>query len=127
VSNIFNLLGFFPLTINCTFEFLKFSFLEEYKPQNRPDLFGILGTHDEVRNHAEALDVELGFAVEVIEDELLNQAKRLLPQGPHQTLQTPYQELQEMCQMIDPLPGETLVDLGVSYGRMGLVLAALYP
>lgn len=114
--------------------------------QKRPDFFGGSGTHEEARIHAEALDAELEFAVEAIEHELLSQARRLQPDGnhqswgaalhhhnqtwvglSHQTLQTPYQELQEMCQLIDPVPGQTLVDLGAGYGRMGLVLAGLYP
>jgi precorrin-6B methylase 2 len=32
-----------------------------------------------------------------------------------------------MCHLLRPLPGETVVDLGAGYGRLGLVLAGHYP
>jgi hypothetical protein len=44
-----------------------------------------------------------------------------------QSLQTPYSEILEMIQVIDPKDGDTWVDLGAGYGRMGISLGFLKP
>ncbi len=44
-----------------------------------------------------------------------------------QTLQTPYLELKEVCELLSPEAQQSIIDLGAGYGRMGLVLNALCP
>lgn len=46
---------------------------------------------------------------------------------PVQTLLTPYVELREILERLDPGPGETIVDLGAGYGRLGFVMARHRP
>lgn len=111
-----------------------------------PHQFTSFDDYQQAREESEKLDLEFGFEVARIEGELLGQAQELDPTGnhktwgaslhqgnqtwvglSHQTLQTPYSELKKMCQLIAPKAGETIVDLGAGYGRMGLVLKALYP
>lgn len=92
------------------------------------------------------MDKRLGYNVWSIEGELLERAQDLDPQGdmgtwgrllhdgsqtwvglsPH-TLQTPYDELERMCEIIQPGEGTHVVDLGAGYGRMGHVLRAWSP
>lgn len=103
-------------------------------------------SYETARAHAEALDLRLGFEVEKIEMGLLEVAKALQPDGSHktwgheihdgnqtwvglshQTLQTPYNELKHICELLNPPAGSTIVDLGAGYGRLGLVLASCYP
>ena len=111
-----------------------------------PHLFTSYDDYQQAREESEKLDLELGFEVAKVEGELLAQAQELDPKGnhktwgaslhqgnqtwvglSHQTLQTPYSELKKMCLLLNPRPGETIVDLGAGYGRMGLVLKAFYP
>lgn len=103
-------------------------------------------TLDEMREHAEELDKLLDVDVLKIEQELLRRAQALSPEGSHktwgqalhhgnqtwvglshQTLQTPYLELKEMCDFLNPAPGTKVIDLGAGYGRMGIVLKLFYP
>ena len=93
-----------------------------------------------------SLDQYFGFQIDAIEEKLLSSARNIKPEGNHQTwgqalhqgnqtwvglhpqsILTPYQELMEMCQLLGPRPGQTIVDLGAGYGRMGLVLKELFP
>lgn len=111
-----------------------------------PDLFILEKSYEKARSNAESLDQSLGFNVEKIEMGLLKEAQKLDPMGSHktwgmnlhagnqtwvglshQTLQTPYSEIRHMCELLNPLPGSSVVDLGAGYGRMGLVLSLLYP
>lgn len=112
-----------------------------------PELFGPFETnYDKRREHSEKLDQVLGIEVEKIENELLRAARELDPKGSHrtwgqglhqgnqtwvglshQTLQTPYGELKEICDLLNPLPGQKVLDLGAGYGRLGLVLGTFYP
>lgn len=112
-----------------------------------PDLFTAPDdTHDSAREHSEKLDRLLGLNIPTIEGELLASALVRDPSGSHktwgrsvhegnqtwvglshQTLQTPYSELKEICEILNPPVGSRIVDLGAGYGRMGLVLAALFP
>lgn len=92
------------------------------------------------------LDHYYGFRINEIEDNLLNSALKLRPDGSmsnfgevlhhgHQTwvgldpqvLNTPYRELAELILTLMPGAGEHFVDLGAGYGRMGLVLKELCP
>lgn len=111
-----------------------------------PDLFILEPSYDLARENAQSIDQLLGFEVEKIEMALLELARESDPQGSHktwgpglhrgnqtwvglshQTLQTPYSEIRQMCELLNPGSGSVVVDLGAGYGRMGLVLAALYP
>lgn len=95
---------------------------------------------------SEQFDELLGFGVEGIETELLKRARELLPNGDinswgakiHDgnqtwvglhlsTLQTPYLEIREMFDLLNPSAGEKVVDLGAGYGRLGLWLKVFYP
>lgn len=96
--------------------------------------------------NSENLDEMLGFGVREIETKLLERAREFHPFGDMQswgsvlhqgnqtwvglaleTLQTPYEEVKRMCDLLCPLPGEKVVDLGAGYGRLGLVLKLFYP
>lgn len=95
---------------------------------------------------AHQIDAHFGFEIERIERELFLAAKCLRPEGNlsnlghvlhhgHQTwvglepqvILTPYEELLLMCSHLKPKAGETFVDLGAGYGRLGLVLHFFYP
>jgi hypothetical protein len=95
---------------------------------------------------SEEVDQYFNLKVNETEAILFEEARALRPQGnldnlsevlhdgnqtwiglDPQTLNTPYAELVQMCDMLRPPPGETVVDLGCSYGRMGIVLGKLYP
>ena len=102
--------------------------------------------YESARRHSEQLDEVLGFNIPAIENALLGEARELNPEGTHktwgqtlhggnqtwvglshQTLQTPYNELKHICELLNPPAGSTIVDLGAGYGRLGLVLAGMYP
>jgi hypothetical protein len=95
---------------------------------------------------ADVIDRRVGFAIDRIEAGLLAEARRLRPAGSmanfgealhggHQTwvgldpqvLNTPYDELLRLVARLAPRAGDLLVDLGAGYGRLGLVLHALFP
>jgi hypothetical protein len=92
------------------------------------------------------LDQYFGFHIDEIEAHLLVAAKDINPYGNHhtwgqalhqgnqtwvglhpQSILTPYQELLEICQLLNPVAGQTIVDLGAGYGRMGLVMKLHFP
>ena len=112
-----------------------------------PELFTAFdASYEGAREHSEIVDGILGFNVPGIEKNLLDQALASSPNGSHktwgqsihngnqtwvglshQTLQTPYSELKQICELLNPADGSRLVDLGAGYGRMGLVLNVFYP
>lgn len=92
------------------------------------------------------IDHYFGFKVEEIEKALYFKARELRPQGNldnlghvlhggHQTwiglepdtINTPYQELARMIELLSPAAGSNFIDLGASYGRLGLVLKLMAP
>jgi hypothetical protein len=84
------------------------------------------------KEHAKAADAFLGFQVETIESTMLQKTARsdhaaqwigLDPDS----LQTPYLELRFMLAQLNLQAGDTIVDLGAAYGRMGFVVAAHHP
>jgi hypothetical protein len=46
---------------------------------------------------------------------------------PVQAMLTPYSELLQILEDLAPAPGQTVIDLGAGYGRMGFVIARHYP
>jgi hypothetical protein len=95
---------------------------------------------------APEIDRYFGYRVNEIEEDIYRAAKKLRPDGDlanlghvfhgghqtwigldPQTLQTPYSELIQMCELLTPRPKSLIVDLGAGYGRLGLVLHFFYP
>ena len=91
------------------------------------------------------LDKQFGFDISSIEKDLAQRAKSLFPEGNQQNwgpllfndrqawvgldpkqLQTPYNELYFMLNNISPKSGQTIIDLGAGYGRMGLVVESMF-
>jgi precorrin-6B methylase 2 len=80
------------------------------------------------KEFSRALDDALGFQIEAVE-------KTIIEHDPHtpwaglepQALQTPYPEIRLMLQQLSLKSGQTIVDLGAAYGRMGLVIGAHHP
>jgi len=90
-----------------------------------PELFtASVASYEEAREHSEMVDQILGFKVPDIERGLLERAQLSHPNGSHktwgqsihqgnqtwvglshQTLQTPYSELKQMCELLDPSEG----------------------
>jgi hypothetical protein len=86
--------------------------------------------------HSKILDDRLGLACDSIEDILfeenkdslfLSDAKEFWYGLEIQSLQTPYSEVVEMIKHVKPKPGDTWVDLGAGYGRMGITLGFVQP
>lgn len=94
----------------------------------------------------ELVDQHFGFQIKDIEHSLFLAAKELRPSGnlsnlshvlhhghqtwvglDPQTLNTPYAELQLLCELLKPKADEHVVDLGAGYGRLGVVLFHLFP
>lgn len=98
-----------------------------------------------IQNHSQILDDLLGYDIQSIEDKFVEEAKIKSPTskyvdwGPNvhglqswlglhpQTLQTPYSLLFNILTGLELNPGSKLVDLGAGYGRLGLMLAYLFP
>lgn len=95
---------------------------------------------------SEELDKKFGLRINEIEDNLLKAARSLRPDGDMdnlgsvlhdgsqtwigldpQTLNTPYEELYRLCEVLKPAPGTHMVDLGAGYGRLGLILSEKCP
>lgn len=88
----------------------------------------------EAKRHSIAVDEWLGLEIRHTEKKVLEGAQTrdshpsetwvgLSPQ----VLQTPYAEIRQILHHLNPHPGETIVDLGAAYGRMGFVVARHYP
>lgn len=85
--------------------------------------------------HSKGLDDRLGLNCDQIEDILFEANKdSLFLQGQEfwygleiQSLQTPYSEILEMINFLKPKKGDTWLDLGAGYGRMGITLGFIEP
>lgn len=85
--------------------------------------------------HSKGIDDQLGLACDPIEDKLFEENKEslFLPGQEFwygleiQSLQTPYSEIVEMIDYVKPQTGDTWVDLGAGYGRMGFTLGFVRP
>jgi hypothetical protein len=96
------------------------------------DLFPLIDgsvTYADAQSHAAEVDAWLGIATEDVEARLRSAAAEVSIQGhqlwiglPVKALQTPYTELRELLERLAPKAGETVIDLGAAYGRMGFVL-----
>ena len=94
----------------------------------------------------EETDQKYGLRIPEIEAELLKKAKLLRPQGTvenlghalhegaqtwigldPQILNTPYEELKRLCEILKPEAGSHIIDLGAGYGRLGIVLHEMNP
>ncbi len=103
-------------------------------------------SYQSIQDHSEYVDTILGFHINEIELNLKSTAQILQPDGnvstwgrqmhegsqswvglnPRQLL-TPYHELLEMCRLLNPKAGTTLIDLGAGYARMAFVLNQYEP
>lgn len=103
-------------------------------------------SYQNIQDHSEYVDNILGFKINEIELGLKSAAQILLPEGdvrswgrhmhegsqswiglnPRQLL-TPYHELLQMCRLLKPKAGSTLIDLGAGYARMAFVLNQIEP
>lgn len=85
----------------------------------------------EAKIHSQTLDQLFGFNCDAVEKNLpqldYNEHKQLWYGLDLQSLQTPYSEILEIIQLLQPAQDETWVDLGAGYGRMGLVMGLLFP
>lgn len=85
------------------------------------------GDYRDAQAHAGAVDAWLGLGAEAVESSLNGrqspEGQRLWLGLPVQAMLTPYVELRAMLERLSPRPGETVIDLGAGYGRMGFVLA----
>lgn len=96
-------------------------------------------SHAEARAHAAVCDMWLGLGAEAIECELMTRGFCARAPGASgekqklwfgldvQALLTPYVELRALLEKLHVRPGQTLVDLGAAYGRMGFVLSRHVP
>ncbi len=98
------------------------------------------------QKHSALVDKILGYNIDSLEMALLKRAKRLAPDGDMkvwgrllhngsqswvgltpQQLQTTYNELWQICELLKPKKGSSFVDLGAGYGRLALVLNLFAP
>ncbi len=98
------------------------------------------------QKHSALVDKILGYKIDDLELRLVRKAKELYPFGTMknwgrlmhngaqswvgltpQQLQTTYNELWRMCEILKPRPQSSFVDIGAGYGRMALVLNLFSP
>ncbi len=97
-------------------------------------LLKIPANYEEAKTQSVQIDQQLGFSISEVEQRLLaRQAdfkindQQIWSHLSPQVWQTPYSEIREMIDQLDPQDGETWLDLGAGYGRMGIVLGMLRP
>lgn len=115
-------------------------------PHDIENLFPLIpdssSTYAEAQIHSEWVDSVLGLETEATEQRI---AGRMNAEGsahyqnqsrkeeqywlglPVRSLLTPYSEIREILTRLPLKPGETVVDLGAGYGRMGFVIGEHYP
>lgn len=80
------------------------------------------------QEHAALVDSWLGLATEATERAVgVTPGQQNWAGLPIQALMTPYTELRFILEQLKPQPGETVIDLGAAYGRMGFVMARHFP
>lgn len=83
----------------------------------------------EAQDHANEVDLWLGLRTVEIEQKLVDQEsdQNLWIGLPVQALLTPYIEFRQILERLKLKPGETVIDCGAGYGRMGFVISRHYP
>src|SRR5689334_14401499 len=94
-----------------------------FDPQN-PFPLDDSHTYAEAQEHSRRVDEWLGLRIEPIEDHLrrspTKESQHQLWIGlPIQSLLTPYSELRIILEKLHLKPGQSIVDLGAAYGRLG--------
>jgi hypothetical protein len=85
-------------------------------------------TYAEAQGHSAQVDAWLGIDPSRVERELKGAERQQLWIGlPVAAMMTPYAEIREILFRLAPQPGQTIIDLGAGYGRMGFVVATHYP
>lgn len=88
-------------------------------------------SYADAQAHSTVVDAWLGLEVDAAEAIVSanpnEQDQNLWRDLPAKTLLTPYTELRRILGLLDPQPGDLVVDLGAAYGRMGFVIAEHYP
>ncbi len=78
--------------------------------------------------HAAEVDAWLGLRVDAVEAGIERSKDHQLWAGlKPQSLLTPYTEIREVLERLQPASGATLVDLGAAYGRIGFVMNRHFP
>lgn len=84
--------------------------------------------YQEAKSLSKYIDQLLGFNCESIEKKLIaSESKQEWIGFDIQIFQTPYSEILEMLQIVNPNENDHWVDFGAAYGRMGIVINLLYP
>lgn len=105
-------------------------------PKNKAELLEVISrkitNYQEAKIQSEEIDLFLGFNIADIEQKLIKnkieeQDKKKWTGLDPQIFQTPYSELINFINLINPKETDTWVDLGAAYGRMGIVLFLLKP
>ncbi|MBY0516368.1 MAG: class I SAM-dependent methyltransferase [Bacteriovoracaceae bacterium] len=111
------------------------------------DFFTIDDDHEStIRQHSSLIDKILGFDIRSVEEKLIKNAQKKLPDGSYeywgpalhegnqtwvgldvQTLNSPYKVLHEICEMLNLKHGMSVVDLGSAHGRLGIVMNQVCP
>jgi hypothetical protein len=101
-----------------------------FDPQDPfPLLNGGMVPYAEEKAHSERVDAWLGLKIPEAEARIppgQDEQERWERKGPAVFL-TPYSEIRKILGELAPGPGDTVVDLGAGYGRMGFVLHAHFP
>ncbi|WP_413288607.1 SAM-dependent methyltransferase [Bdellovibrio sp. HCB337] len=92
-------------------------------------------TYKDAQEHSAQVDHHLGFYFQTIEENLIadnpyrksDEAVQTWQGLPVQAMQTPYTEIRYMLSLLNPKPGQTVIDLGCAYGRMAFVMGRHYP
>ncbi len=91
-------------------------------------------SYSEARIHSKQVDQWLGFRINEIEHTLSQSGcRKRAPESERehqelwlglavQNLLTPYTEIRRLLEILKPEPGQTVIDLGAAYGRLGFVL-----
>jgi hypothetical protein len=89
--------------------------------------------YSEAKLHAEALDLELGFQIYKVEENIVSIQSYKVQDTQYwigldpQVLQTPYIEIRMILEQLKVKAGEVIVDLGAAYSRMAYVIGEHYP
>lgn len=110
---------------------------------NPDDLFPLLLPHEKSYTHeqihSQKVDEHLGLKTVLTEETISNQYainEKRNSQGmptqywidlPVEALLTPYSEIREILEKLNPQKAQTVIDLGAGYGRMGFVMAKHFP